>query len=282
VKVTFWGTRGSLAAPGPETARYGGNTSCVEVRAADGTVVVLDAGTGIRRLGLSLPASLGSVDLLLSHLHMDHIQGLGFFAPLHRRGMAVHIWGPPTTTRDLRSHLVRYLSPPLFPVHLQDLQCDLSLHDLAGGRFEIGPFRALAALVCHPGATLGFRLEADGAAMAYLPDHELGIGGIDLGGDPAWISGFELVQGVDILVHDAQFTPADFAGHEGWGHSTTAEVVRFAARAGVRHLILFHHSPDHDDEAIDRLVADAARGAPPGLRVTAAAEGETVAAGRGE
>src|SRR5437899_10586525 len=119
MKVTLWGTRGSIATPGPETLRYGGNTACVEVRGKDGTVVVLDAGTGIRRLGRTLPASLSRVDVLLTHLHMDHIQGLGFFAPLRRPNTEVHLWGPASTPLQLRERLSRYLSPPLFPVHLR-------------------------------------------------------------------------------------------------------------------------------------------------------------------
>src|SRR5512136_549441 len=153
--VTLWGTRGSLAAPGAETARYGGNTSCVEVRGRGGTVLVLDAGTGIRRLGKALPTNLSRLDLLLTHLHMDHIQGLGFFAPLHNPDLEVHIWGPASTTATLRTRLMRYLSPPLFPVHLRDLPCRLTLHEVPCGDFTIGEFQVASALVCHPGPTVG-------------------------------------------------------------------------------------------------------------------------------
>lgn len=277
MRVSFWGTRGSLASPGPETARFGGNTSCVEVRADDGTTLVLDAGTGIRRLGHSLPSAMTRVDVLLSHLHMDHIQGLGFFAPLQRPGMEVHIWGPPSLSRDLRSHLIRYLSPPLFPVHMSELSCCLELHAVAGGHFQVGPFRVEAELVCHPGITLGYRIAADGAVLTYLPDHELSIGGAPLDADPRWISGFDLAQGADLLVHDAQYAPLEYARHQGWGHSTTAQVVEFAARAGVRQLVLFHHSPDHDDATLDRMAAEASAKAPPGLTVSAAAEGSAIA-----
>jgi phosphoribosyl 1,2-cyclic phosphodiesterase len=128
MRITLWGTRGSLASPVPETVRYGGNTACVEVRGADGTLLVLDAGTGIRRLGASVGSDVRRVDILLTHLHMDHIQGLGFFKPLEQPGQEVHIWGPPSTTLDLRDRLARYLSPPLFPVRLRDLPCRLTLH----------------------------------------------------------------------------------------------------------------------------------------------------------
>ena len=190
MRVTLWGTRGSLATPGPETVRYGGNTSCVEVCAADGTRLVLDAGTGIRRLGATLGPETGRVDLLLTHLHMDHIQGLGFFEPLFRPGLEVHIWGPSTTTLDLRAHLNRYLSPPLFPVRLRDLPCRLTLHDaVATPRFEIDGVSVESMLVSHPGATVGFRIEADGTSLAYIPDHEPALGSGQVPDHPAWISG---------------------------------------------------------------------------------------------
>ncbi|MGE5140456.1 MAG: MBL fold metallo-hydrolase, partial [Rudaea sp.] len=136
-KVTLWGTRGSLASPGPETMQYGGNTSCVSVEGEDGSILVLDAGTGIRRLGLALPHNLKRVDLLLTHLHMDHIQGLGFFRPIRTGGVEVHIWGPASTTQSLATRLSRYLSPPLFPVFLRELECDLHLHQVPCGDFQI-------------------------------------------------------------------------------------------------------------------------------------------------
>src|SRR5919109_943787 len=175
IKVTLWGTRGSVAAPGPETARYGGNTSCVQVVGPDGTVVILDAGTGIRRLGAALPDSLDRVDLLLTHLHMDHLQGLGFFAPLYNPQVEVHIWGPASTTLDLRTRLTRYLSPPLFPVHLRDLPAT-ELHEVPCEDFEIGELHISTALVCHPDPTVGYRIESRDAIIAYLPDHEPALG----------------------------------------------------------------------------------------------------------
>src|SRR5437016_4263177 len=153
MEITLWGTRGSLATPGPETARYGGNTSCVGVKGRDGTVLVLDAGTGVRRLGASLPRDTRRIDVLLTHLHMDHVQGLGFFAPLFWRGFDVHIWGPVTATSTLQGRLVRYLSPPLFPVHLSELPCRLSFHPVPCGDAQIGEFRVRAETICHPGPT---------------------------------------------------------------------------------------------------------------------------------
>ncbi len=277
--VRLWGTRGSLATPGPETTRFGGNTACVEVRAADGTMLVLDAGTGIRRLGMAWPAELRRVDILLTHLHLDHLQGLGFFAPLQDPGMEVHIWGPPSTTLDLRARLSRYISPPLFPVHLRDLPCRPVLHAISGGRYEIGPFQVQAALVIHPGPTLGYRITdrngvADSAGtLTYLPDHEPALGSPAFPLAAAWTSGLDLAEGADLLIHDAQYDAAEYAGHVGWGHSAIGHAVDFAAMAGARHLVLFHHDPLHADDDIARLVADAQAQAPAGLRVSAAEEG---------
>src|SRR5262245_28216901 len=171
MKVTLWGTRGSIAAPGAETARYGGNTACVEVRGTDGTVLILDAGTGIRRLGMTLPRSLQRIDILLTHLHMDHLQRLGFFAPLYNPELEVHIWGPASTTLKLRNRLLRYLSPPLFPVRLTELPCQLDLHEAPCGDFTIGEFHVSSSLICHPGRTVGYRIVTPRATLAYLTDH---------------------------------------------------------------------------------------------------------------
>jgi phosphoribosyl 1,2-cyclic phosphodiesterase len=260
MKVRLWGTRGSVAAPGPETMRYGGNTACVEVRSDDGTLLVLDAGTGVRRLGATVEPGIQRVDLLLTHLHMDHIQGLGFFEPLFRPDLDVHIWGPSTITLDLRAHLNRYLSPPLFPVRLRELPCRLSLHDVpvAPGGFQIGGLQVQAALVCHPGPTVGYRISEDSASMAYIPDHEPMLGATHLSPSD-WISGFDLAAGVELLIHDSQYSAAEYPRHIGWGHSAYPHVIEFAARTGVRRLVTFHHDPRHDDEALDRLLEEARR-----------------------
>jgi phosphoribosyl 1,2-cyclic phosphodiesterase len=272
VRVRLWGTRGSLAAPGADTARYGGNTSCVEVRGAQGTVLVLDAGTGIRPLGRSLAGTVRCIHLMLTHLHMDHIQGLGFFDPLFDPEVETHLWGPASMTLDLRRRLVRYLSPPLFPVHLRDVP-RLVLHDLGDEEFEIGEFRVTAGRVCHPGFTLGYRVATDGAALAYLPDHEpaLGVQHFPLLED--WTSGCALAREVDLLIHDAQYSLAEYAGHIGWGHSALDHTLAFARLARVRHLVTFHHDPAHADEDIDRMTAEATASARVPFTVTAGAEG---------
>jgi ribonuclease BN (tRNA processing enzyme) len=234
--------------------RYGGNTSCVEVRARNGSLLVLDAGTGVRRLGDAIRADVGRVDLLLTHLHMDHIQGLGFFEPLFVPGLPVHIWGPSSITEDLRARLLRYLSPPLFPVRLRDLPCRLVSHDAVQlGEFRAGPFEIAAELVCHPGPTLGFRIGEGQASLAYLPDHEPALGVRDFPGEPQWTSGYELARGVDVLIHDAQFSDEEYPRHVGWGHSSISQALRFAELACVKKLVSFHHDPSHSDAILDGL-----------------------------
>ena len=278
VTVTPWGTRGSLPAPGPESRRYGGNTSCVEVLCDTGTLLVLDAGTGIRRLGASLkggtPCEDGSsnrIDILLTHLHMDHIQGLGFFNPLYNPEMEIHIWGPASTARPLRGRLSRYLSPPLFPVHLRSLPCKLFLHDVPNEDLVVGDFRVTAGFVCHPGPTVGYRIETPHGVIAYLPDHEPALGTQDFPGDPEWTSGYAIAREADLLIHDAQYTDAEYRTHVGWGHSSVSQVVAFAGLAGAKHAVLFHHDPVHDDEALEAMLAESRNGNPD-LEISIAAE----------
>ena len=257
MKVTLWGTKGSLPAAGPETVRYGGNTACVEVRGADGTLLVLDAGTGIRRLGATLDHQVSRLDLLLTHLHMDHIQGLGFFKPLYQPGLDVHIWGPSSAAHDLRTRLIRYLSPPLFPVRVRDLPCRLTFHAVPQGSFKIGGFQITADRVCHPGPTFGYRITEDSISMAYLPDHEPALGARHPLRDADWTSGFDLASDVDLLIHDAQYSAADYDRHVGWGHSSILHAVEFAAATGVDRLVTFHHDPAYDDLVLDQLVEEA-------------------------
>jgi phosphoribosyl 1,2-cyclic phosphodiesterase len=280
MRVTLWGTRGSLASPGPDTAAHGGNTSCVEVRGADGTVLILDAGTGIRRLGATLPSNTRRLDLLLTHLHMDHIQGLGFFAPLYDASMDVHVWGPASTTLSLRTRLSRYLSPPFFPVHLRDLSCCLTLHEVPCGDFAIGPFQICSAMVCHPGPTVGYRIETADATLTYLPDHEPALGVRSFPEAPEWTSGYGLARRADLLLHDAQYTSAEYPEHAGWGHSSIDDALRFAALAEVAHLVLFHHDPAHGDHDIERICAEALATGRPTFPVTPAAEGATFELGQ--
>jgi len=274
MQITLWGTRGSLATPGPEMARYGGNTSCVEVRGPQGTLLVLDAGTGIRRLGAALPDTVRRVDVLLTHLHMDHIQGLGFFAPLYRPDIEVHLWGPARTALDLQMRLTRYLSPPLFPVGLRELTCEI--HEIPEGGMEIGEFRISAALVCHPGPTVGYRIVALEGVLAYLPDHEPALSATPLKFlRREWTSGGALAAGADLLIHDSQYTSAEYGGHVGWGHSSLKQTLDFGTLAEIKGLVPFHHDPAHTDADLDRMIAVALDDARPAYPVMPGLEGAT-------
>lgn len=257
MKITLWGTRGSLPSAGPETVRYGGNSSCVEVQTSDGSFIVLDAGTGIRRLGAAIGTRTRRVHILLTHLHMDHIQGLGFFDPLQRSEVEVHIWGPPSTTHDLRTRLTKYLSPPLFPVRLRDLPSRVQFHDVSITGFAVNGVRISCGLVCHPGPTVGYRIEERGKALVYLPDHEPALGARSFPPAAAWTSGFDLAKDADLLIHDSQYTDAEYQERPGWGHSSLTQAVRFASLARVKRLITFHHDPSHSDELLDGLMAAA-------------------------
>ena len=224
-------------------------------------MLVLDAGTGIRRLGATLGPEARRVDVLLTHLHMDHIQGLGFFRPLFEPDLEVHLWGPPSTTLDLRARLSRYLSPPLFPVRLRDLPCRLEPARRAPGGIRdravpTSPPRWYAIPV-RPWATGS---AADGATLAYIPDHEPALGPGGFPARPEWTSGFDLAAGADLLIHDAQYSAAEYADHVGWGHSAMTHTLAFATAAGVKRLVTFHHDPGHDDAALDAHDRRGARG----------------------
>jgi phosphoribosyl 1,2-cyclic phosphodiesterase len=279
VNVTVWGTRGSLPTPGPATARYGGNTACVEVRGRlDHHVAILDAGSGIRECGRALGPDVERVDVLLTHLHMDHIIGLGFFSTLFRPDVTVHLWGPSSATLGLRDRLARYLSPPLFPVRLRDLPCHLVLHDVPLGTFELPGMQVTAALVCHPGPTVGYRLDDGRAVLTYLPDHEPALGARRFPETPRWTSGYQLAADADLLFHDAQYDTNEYPAHIGWGHSTVEQALAFAEESGAGELIAFHHDPAHDDHHLDTVYAPNHLGAHP-FRVTPAREGATFTVG---
>lgn len=253
MRVTLWGTRGSLASCGPDTVRYGGNTACVEVRADDGSLLILDAGTGLRALGATLGRDAARIDILLSHLHLDHLQGLGFFGPLYERRGEVHLWGPPSPAGSLRARLGRYLSPPLFPVRLRDLGSRVVLHESPPEPHGIGPFRIRSAFVIHPGPTVGYRISEGSRSLAYLPDHEPALGARRFPESFRWTSGAALAVGADLLIHDAQYTADEYPGRVGWGHSTGTDALAFARLSAVDRLVTFHHDPAHDDAWLDTL-----------------------------
>jgi ribonuclease BN (tRNA processing enzyme) len=211
-------------------------------------------GTGLRGLGEAARPAGGSVDILLTHLHLDHLRGLAFFAPLDDPDLEVHIWGPASRHYDLRSRLMRYLSPPLSPVTLRSFPCRWHFHHVAAGRFEVPGFDVVADYVCHPGPTVGYRIVDRGTAVCYLPDHEPALASGGRFDAPEWTSGFDLAKEATLLIHDTQYTPEQYAARRGWGHSTPADAVALATLAGAEQLVAFHHDPGHDDAALDRLL----------------------------
>lgn len=279
-RVRFWGTRGTCASPGPRTVRYGGNTPCVEVRGSGGPALVLDAGTGIRALGQHMqrsPLSDEAIHLFLTHRHADHVIGLPHFAPLHARTRSMHVWCGDCAEDSLPSFLATLVSPPLFPA-VDGLVGQLLAHDWPEGKaVPVGEFLVHRFGAHHPGEAAIIRVDdASGPVMAYAPDNELAYAD-QTTTHIEWLAALrEFLHGVPLLVHDATYTDDELPSHVGWGHSTTTEAVRLAVECGVGTLALFHHHPDRDDDAIERIVESArVQGTEAGssVRVLAAWEG---------
>ena len=261
MRVRFWGTRGSIATPGADTVRYGGNTSCIEVESASGTIILIDCGTGIRGLGDKL---LGGGrhplrgHILISHTHWDHIQGLPFFGPLFVPGNEWDIYAPQGFEQSLQGTLAGQMQYTYFPITLRDLGATLHYHEIVEGTFRIGDVRVTAQYLNHPALTLGYRLEADGVAVVYACDHEphdrsLAGGEGEIDGDDRRHADF--LASADLVIHDAQYTAAEYDGKKGWGHSTGEYAAEIARSAGVHRLALTHHDPRRVDSAVDDIVA---------------------------
>lgn len=251
MRARLWGTRGSIAVSGADTVRYGGDTAAVELRCVGDRLLILDGGSGIRALDAD-PETTSRVDILLSHLHMDHVQGLPFFPPLLDPEVEVHVWGPVSTTRTLRERIARYLSPPLFPVRVREL-ANVEFHDVLPGVFELGSIQVTADLISHPGSTLGYRLTEDDSVLTYIPDHEPALGNPSFPGSPEWTSGFALAEGADVLIHDAQYDDDEYETRVGWGHSSISHLAAFTDMTGPGRLVTFHHDPGHTDSDLDSL-----------------------------
>ena len=276
MNITMWGVRGSIPTTSPDTKEYGGNTSCVEVD-AEGCMLVLDAGSGIQSLNGSPNVKNSRIDILLTHLHMDHIQGLGFFGPLFNPAIEVHIWGPASGSQSLRARLGRYFSPPLFPVYFRNLACKLVLHEVQRSNFSIGPFTIDSDYVIHPGPTVGFRIQHQRGVFTYIPDHEFALGcNGKMVKDARWLSGSDLASGADILMHDAQYTAEEYQTKEGWGHSSMEDAIRYATLNGVKKLLLTHHDPMHSDKQLTEIQCRLKEKTPAGVEFEMAREGWTI------
>jgi phosphoribosyl 1,2-cyclic phosphodiesterase len=284
--LRFWGTRGSIPSPGSATVRYGGNTPCVELRTADGWLVILDAGTGIRELGRSLMERANGDgvdgDIFLTHAHWDHIQGIPFFAPLFHRGNHFTIWGSRSLQTSIDRVVRDQMSPVVFPVSFEELQARIDFQELAEERRAGCGYEVRAIAVRHPGGALGYRFtERNGGdgGLVYVSDNELSPSA-RYDDPPHWRERFvEFAHGADVLVHDTMYTAEEYASFVGWGHSTYDDAVELALDAQVKRLVLFHHRPERTDDEVDRCAARCrelvqARGAR--LEVLAAAEGMTL------
>jgi phosphoribosyl 1,2-cyclic phosphodiesterase/DNA-binding response OmpR family regulator len=281
VRVQFWGTRGSIAKPGPSTTRYGGNTSCIELRSARGTLVIIDCGTGGHPLGQSLMSRGGEGlrgSILISHTHWDHIQGIPFFAPLLHPGTEWDIYGPKGVRDSLREALAGQMRYTYFPVTLNHCAAKTRYHDLVEGTFAIDDIEVSTRYLNHPALTLGYRLHADGSTVVYACDHEpyspmLVTGEEDISGQD--LCHAEFLQDADLLIHDAQYTAKEYSEKIGWGHSPAEYVVSLAQYSKVKRVALSHHDPLRDDDALDQLIASV-RQKSPSLDVFAAYEGQIV------
>lgn len=270
MELKFWGVRGSIPTPSPDNLGFGGNTTCLEVRLNSGAVVVIDGGTGARLLGLDLLKKAAGqsldIDILMTHFHWDHIQGIPFFAPLYSPANHVrfHTTKP---TEEVRNILEGQMTHPYFPVAFELLAAKRDFQSLAGQKSEkLGELTVHPFPMNHPQGATGYRLEADGSVIVHCCDHEHGVASIDRGIR-------EFATGADILVYDAQFTPTEYETKKGWGHSTWLEGIAVAKDAGVKHLVLSHHDPMHTDEFLRGVLTEARQHFE---NISIATEGETL------
>jgi phosphoribosyl 1,2-cyclic phosphodiesterase len=258
MRLKVYGARGSVPAPGPEMNRYGGNTSCVQLTLSSGEQLILDAGTGIRTLGLGLIED-PRVNILLTHLHLDHIQGLMFFPPCFRNDAEITIWGPASPEASLEDRIARYISAPLSPIEVKELPCSVSFRDTPPSEWQIGSATVRCEAINHRGPTLGYRIIDGDTSLCYIPDHEPALGTNLTEVEPDWLSGHDLALDADLLIHDCQYTDEEYPSHMGWGHSGVDDALTFASRVSAKRLLLFHHDPLHSDDFLDDLHASARR-----------------------
>lgn len=247
MRIKLHGTRGAYPTSSKETRKLGGNTSCIEI-IEDNERLILDAGTGILEIDFDSYSSANRIDILLTHLHMDHIQGLGFFKPIFDPNKEIHIWGPGGSSYPLKDRLNQFLSPPLFPVMLRDIPSKLVIHELPNEPFKLGKFLITSKFVCHPGPTVGYRVQMGSKSVAYIPDHEPVLNKAHLFKEDKWISGFDLSHNADLLIHDSQFNREEYEKKVGWGHCTMEIAAELSKRAKAKRLVMFHHDPAHTDK----------------------------------
>jgi phosphoribosyl 1,2-cyclic phosphodiesterase len=272
-RIKFWGTRGSIAVPAPETLRYGGNTTCVELR-ADGEIIVLDAGSGIRPLGIALDREFQALpiklSLLITHAHWDHIQGFPFFKPAYDSKNELRIFGFDGAGATFREIMTEPMKSPFFPIRMRELSAKMDINKLKEMKFSLGKLDIHSAFVNHPGVCAGYRIFTSGGSVAFLPDHEPyefflhSTRGKQLSPEQAkeiatdqHAALVQFLRGSDILILDSQYTDQEYEMHIGWGHGSISSAVALALEAEVQTLLLFHHDPNHDDKMVDMMVKSA-------------------------
>ena len=252
MKVRLNGTRGTYPTSSENKQKYGGNTPCIEVINGEDRIIV-DAGTGILEIDFDLNYNSGPINILLTHLHMDHIQGLAFCKPLFDPEKEVHIWAPRGSRKSLKSRLSRFLSPPFFPIPLRDIPAKLVINELPNTTFEIGNFVISSEYISHPGPTVAYRIECDDKTICFMPDHEPMIGKTNLYPEDEWVSGFRLAFQADLLIHDAQYEKGEYLDKAGWGHCSLDMAAEFCSRTKAKRLLMFHHDPLHTDDEITMM-----------------------------
>lgn len=270
MRVSFYGVRGSTPCSGPELARYGGNTACVVLEAAETEPIVFDLGTGLRYWGETQPldGSFGAT-ALVTHLHWDHVQGLPFFPNADRVGARFDIYAPCELHKELETAWEEFMRPPYFPVKASELRGDYNFRRICDAEFAVGRANVMARPVPHVGDTNGYRVSVGDTSVAYISDHQQPE-------DPTTVDPhvLDLARGVDLLIHDAQYTPEEFAERAHWGHCTVAYAIEVAVQAEAKCLALFHHDPSHEDKVMDALFTEAqALAEPRGVKVICAREG---------
>ncbi|MBA3395746.1 MAG: MBL fold metallo-hydrolase [Deltaproteobacteria bacterium] len=300
MQITFWGVRGSYPVPGAATVRYGGQTSCVEARSASGETVIVDAGTGLRALGnklLRAATAPGHYHILLSHVHWDHIQGLPFFSPVYVAGTRISIYGLLTAADELHQVIGGITRHEFFPMALESVPAQFEFHEVNPGiEFEVGSFRVMPIALNHPFGSVGYRLDCDGTAWAYISDtapfdqvlhkqHFLKgpepLSQVDRSALSVMREALiQKLAGVDTVVYDTHFTPDEYERFPHYGHSTPDQALEVCVAAKVRRLVLYHHAPSHSDEQMDRIAAEyLAKGALVGIEVLTSFEGMTLPIG---
>ena len=253
MRIRFWGARGSIPVSGREYLAYGGDTTCVELRAADGTLVVVDAGSGVRALGNQLAADPQTpIHLLFTHAHWDHLLGFPFFKPLYHRSSVIHVYGCPCAQMSVQEMVSETMTPPNFPLRLKDTHAQMSYHTNGRGPFKLGSLTVTPVMLSHSNPAHGYKFVEAGRSFVFITDNELRYRHPEGGTFDDYVA---FCAGADLLVHDAHFTPTEYERTRTWGHSTYQDAVDLALRADVKALGLFHHHPDHADDEVDRILA---------------------------